>query len=348
MSVMARCAGVGSRLVERGLVPDGLTRAGIRALCRQRLASLAEAPTTLADFVAMMRSGPIAPVPAAANRQHYEVPAEFYELVLGPRRKYSACYFAESSTSLAEAETAALEQTAEHAGLADGMEILELGCGWGAVSLFLAERYPSARITAVSNSSSQRAFIERAAAERGLQHLRVVTADMNDFQPQGRYDRIVSVEMFEHMRNWPRLFERVASWLLPDGRMLMHVFAHQTRAYVFETEGAANWMGRHFFTGGLMPSLSLPAAIDEHLSVAARWTWDGTHYQRTAEAWLANLDRHRPQAAAILSRDPQGPSGAIALERWRVFFMACAELFGYRAGAEWCVGHFLLAPVAHQ
>ncbi|MCA9321407.1 MAG: class I SAM-dependent methyltransferase, partial [Planctomycetes bacterium] len=244
----------------------------------------------------------------------------------------------EGVNSLGEAEAQALVETCDRAGLADGQSILELGCGWGSLSLWMAERYPLSRITSVSNSAPQRAFIEQRAAERGLRNLEVITADMNDFDAPGRYDRIVSVEMFEHMRNYDRLFERVASWLAPGGSLFAHIFCHRDRAYPFETDGTDNWMGRYFFTGGIMPSADLLGRFPEHLRVSRQWRWDGTHYQKTAEAWLGNLDANREAVMPVL-RAAYGPEANRWFHRWRVFFMSCAELFGYCDGTEWFVTH---------
>jgi cyclopropane-fatty-acyl-phospholipid synthase len=330
-------------LAERGLVPDALIRAGIRRLCERRLRDV---DADVDRFARDMRAGPVAPVPDAANDQHYEVPAEFFALALGAHRKYSCGYWPDGVTTLDDAEAAALERSCEHAQLADGQRVLELGCGWGSLTLWMAGRYPGSHITAVSNSASQREFIESRARERGLTNIRIVTADMNDFDAGERFDRVVSIEMFEHMRNYEELLRRVSTWLAPDGRLFVHVFAHRSAPYAFETTGAANWMGRHFFTGGIMPSLDLFDRFDDHLRVAKRWTWDGTHYEKTAEAWLENLDRRRRDAVAILERSANPASGERQFHRWRLFFMACAELFGYDAGRAWLVGHYLFEPVA--
>jgi cyclopropane-fatty-acyl-phospholipid synthase len=284
---------------------------------------------------------PVAIVPELANEQHYEVPPELFELCLGPRRKSSCCFWPEGVATLAAAEEAMLALTCERAGIEDGMEILDLGCGWGSLTFWLLERYPSARVTAVSNSASQRATIEREARGRGLTGLEVVTADMNTFAPGRTFDRVVSVEMFEHMRNYDELLRRIAGWLHSDGRLFVHVFAHDRLAYTFDD----SWMARTFFSGGTMPSHDLFQQFGRDLDVLESWRLDGTHYQRTAEAWLANLDRQADSARAILA----GPDGDVALgarrlETWRVFFMACAELFGYRGGREWIVSHHLFGP----
>ncbi len=345
--------GSGIELVERGFIPDSITRFAIRRLCRQRLslAHIHRGSQTAGGgsaFVESMRTGPIAPVPEKANQQHYELPPEFFALILGPHRKYSSCYFASEQTSLTDAEEAALAQTCRHAGLADGQDILELGCGWGSLSLWMAERYPNSRIAAVSNSTPQRRFIEAAATNRQLKNLHVITADMNDFtRPEsnstdGKFDRIVSVEMFEHMRNYEELLARIADWLRPAGKLLVHIFCHRDSTYPFEVEGAANWMGRYFFTGGIMPGVNLLRKFDRDLCVEDQWTWGGTHYQRTCEAWLANLDAHRAEALEILGKTYGRSHAHRWLNRWRTFFLSGAELFGYAAGREWFVAHYLL------
>lgn len=342
---------LGIAAVERGLVPDVLTRRAIRRLCVRRLSDCASAGMDT-EFTRSLRIGAIAPVPNKANEQHYELPPEFFAAVLGPRRKYSCCYWRDDAASLADAEEDALEITCQRAELADGQEVLELGCGWGSLSLWMAERYPRNRITAVSNSSLQRSFIEGQARRRGLTNLRVMTADMNEFAPplpaRGGFDRIVSVEMFEHLRNYEALLDRIAGWLRHDGRLFVHMFCHRQFAYPFETDGETDWMGRHFFTGGLMPDAGLLRRFDRRLRVARQWTWNGRHYRRTAEAWLANLDRHRRIVLPILAA-AYGPREARCwFHRWRTFFLAVAELFGYAGGDEWFVSHCLLAPTGRS
>ena len=343
--------GLGIDAVERGWVPDALTRAAIRSLCRQRLRetckSRSNSRNAAAPLVERMRSGPIALVPEKANEQHYEVPPEFFAAVLGSRRKYSCCFYPDAKTSLAAAEEYALAISCERAGLANGQSILELGCGWGSLTLWMAEHYPESRITAVSNSSPQRRYIEAEAARRGFNNVRVLTADMNDFSaPAGAFDRVVSVEMFEHMRNYQQLLERIASWLVPGGKLFVHIFCHRSEAYSFETEGDANWMGRYFFTGGIMPSADLLREFQHHLRLTNQWSWNGTHYQRTSEAWLHNLDRNRREIMPILTSVYGEVEASRWFHRWRMFFLAVAELFGYANGEEWFVSHYLMEKPA--
>jgi len=343
---------IGIAAVEHGIVPDWLTRLAIRRLCRQRLweteIASHQSSAARADFLASLQDGPIAPLPAKANEQHYELPAEFFQLLLGPRLKYSCCYWPDRGCSLAEAEDAALDLTCQRAELQDGQDILELGCGWGSLSLWTAERYPASRITAVSNSAPQRRFIESAAAQRQLTNVRVITLDMNHFAPldfanDGQFDRIISVEMFEHMRNYNLLLSRISAWLRPRGKLFVHHFCHRQWSYPFETHGSADWMGRHFFTGGMMPSAELLREFDRHMNVTAEWNWNGLHYQRTAQAWLENLDARRGEALEIL-KTPYGKDARRWLGRWRLFLLAVAELFGYDGGQEWFVAHRLMQP----
>jgi cyclopropane-fatty-acyl-phospholipid synthase len=336
--------------VERGRVPDAVVRWGIRRLCAERLreeASLAPDGSTerLNRIVDELGRGPIALEPDAANVQHYEVPAAFFEPVLGPRMKYSCCLWPAGVTTLAGAEEASLAETASHAGLADGQRVLELGCGWGSLTLWMAERFPASRVTAVSNSASQRAFVERRAAERGLSNVSVVTCDMNTFRAPGRFDLVVSVEMFEHMRNYGELLRRIAQWLVPRGRLFIHVFAHRRFAYPFETGGAHNWMGRHFFTGGLMPSDDLLPMYQTHFDLVTRWRWNGMEYRRTSEAWLANLDASRDRLRPVLVATYGVADADRWFHRWRLFFLAVAECFGFKSGLEWGVSHYLFERI---
>jgi cyclopropane-fatty-acyl-phospholipid synthase len=335
-------------LAERRVLPDPVVRAGMRRLLARRLADERLNDRRLAGrsveaFVEWMRGEPIAVATGDANQQHYELPSELFAAVLGPHLKYSSCLWEGDVRDLARAEERMLELTCERAGIADRMEVLDLGCGWGSLSLWIARHFPGCRVLAVSNSRTQAELIRGRCAAEGIEGLEVVTADINDFATPRRFDRVVSVEMFEHIRSWPRLLERVAGWLEPDGAFFQHVFCHRHFAYRYEDGGAADWMARHFFTGGIMPSADLPRRFPEHLEVVEQWRVNGLHYSRTLEAWLANLDRNRKSLLPVF----EGIYGAEAerwLARWRMFFMACSELFRYRGGAEWFVIHTLMRP----
>jgi cyclopropane-fatty-acyl-phospholipid synthase len=331
---------------ESGVVPDPVIRAGIRRLNRQRLAEIKahdpeESAREMARFVAHMQQSPVALVPELANEQHYEVPAAFFAEVMGVHRKYSCCHWGPDARSLDDAERQALQISCERAGLQDGMDVLELGCGWGSLSLWIAEQYPNSRLLAVSNSNSQREYIQETARQRQLDNIEVRTCDMNDFSADRAFDRVVSVEMFEHMRNYAEMFRRIAGWLKPGGRFFMHVFCHRKCVYAFEDKGPSDWMSRHFFSGGIMPSADLPLRFQRDLNLVRSWQWSGTHYEKTANAWLKNTDQNRKNILPILEATYGAAAARQWLQRWRIFFMACAELFGHDQGREWLVGHYL-------
>jgi len=329
-------------------MPDPVVRAGIRRLLRQRLDEIGAADAAraaiLADaFATSACAAPLAPLPHKANEQHYELPPSFFTAVLGQHRKYSSCWWPDGVGDLDAAEAAALEATCDRAGLVDGQRVLELGCGWGSLSLWMAERYPASRILCVSNSGAQRAFMVGEAARRGLANLDVVTSDISDFAPDARFDRVISVEMFEHLRNWPEAFRRVRAWLAPQGRFFMHVFVHRTTPYSFDVRDVTDWMSRYFFSGGMMPSDDLAFRFQDDLRVLRRWRWDGTHYARTAEAWLRNMDARRPAAFQALEEAYGRADAPLWWTRWRIFFMSCAEMFGYDDGQQWWVAQYLFA-----
>lgn len=343
-------------LAERGLAPDAVIRQGIRRLLRDRLrteagSSVADQIERLATFVAECGQGPIAVETLAANAQHYEAPTAFFQKILGPRLKYSSCLYTSpgqptprlsgeaAAVRLAEAENAMLQTAAERAELQDGQTILELGCGWGSWALWMAERFPRAAVVGVSNSRTQKEFIDQQAAVRGLKNLEIRTCDINRFEAGQAFDRIVSVEMFEHMRNFRELLRRVRSWLSPSGKLFVHIFCHRTLAYPFETEGDDNWMGRHFFTGGMMPSFDWLTHFNDDLRLERRWAVNGVDYANTLEAWLHNLDRQRDELLPLFP----AADGRRQLQRWRMFLMACSELFGFADGNEWFVGHYRLS-----
>ena len=340
-------------IVERGLLPDWLIRLGIRRILRARLASEgrgdeAERQARLMAWVETCRRSPVAVHADAANEQHYEVPPEFFERVLSPHLKYSCGLWGPGHDDLASSDEAMLRLTAERAGLEDGQRILDLGCGWGSLTLWLAARFPAARLTAVSNSAPQRAFIERRARQRGLANVEVITADLGDLELTGRFDRIVSVELFEHLRNYEAVLAKLARWLAPGGALFVHLFTHRDFAYPYQVQDDSDWMSANFFTGGQMPSDSLLLHFQRDLCVTGHWHVQGDHYRRTAEAWLANLDARRAELLPILGR-LHGPDQARRrLVMWRLFFLACAELWGFRGGREWLVSHFLFERPADR
>jgi cyclopropane-fatty-acyl-phospholipid synthase len=334
------------RALERGLLADPLLRAGSRAGARARLrheqrGGVEAQEQRLGELAKAMRSGPIAESVAAANEQHYELPAEFFELFLGPRLKYSCGLWNEGVADLAASEEAMLALSCERAEIADGMSVLDLGCGWGSMSLWLCERYPQATVVAVSNSASQRAWIESIAARRGFtERLRVTTADVNTLALAQRFDRVVSIEMFEHMRNWEALLARIANWLEPDGRLFVHIFSHRRLAYEF----TGTWAAERFFTAGRMPSHELLLRFQRDLQVRSSWAVSGTHYARTLEAWLTALDAHADRARAVLGETLGARQAARALAGWRLFLLSTGQMWGWRDGQEWMVSHHLLSP----
>ena len=335
-------------LAERRVLPDPVVRFGMRRLMRRRLRDerLVDRRldgSTAESFAAAMRSAPVAVATDDANRQHYELPAEFFAAVLGPYLKYSSGWWDTECRTLAEAEQRMLALTCERAGIDNGMEVLDMGCGWGSLSLWITRHYPDCRVLAVSNSRTQAEFIRRRSADEGIDRIDVVTADMNDFDTDRRFDRVVSVEMFEHMRSWPRLFQRIASWLEPDGAFFQHVFCHRRSPYLYEDRGAGDWMARHFFTGGIMPSFDLPRRFNEHLEVIEQWRVNGIHYSRTLEAWLEAMDAARVRLMPVF-RTTYGDDAERWFARWRMFFMACSELFRFNGGDEWFVAHTLMRP----
>lgn len=330
---------------ERVKLPDWLTLAGVDFLVGRTSKQLARSPVDAeVQFVNGMKNFPIAIHTDEANEQHYEVPAPFFDLVLGPRRKYSCCLYTNDAMTLEKAEIAALEATMAHADLHDGQTILELGCGWGSLSLYMAERLPNAQIVSVSNSASQRMFIEGEAARLGLTNLRIETANMVDFEPHATFDRIISVEMFEHMSNWQALLGKSRTWLKSQGRLFVHIFTHKDRSYRFDQNDPSDWIAQHFFTGGIMPSQDLMHRFPEIYTVEQEWRWSGVNYEKTARHWLENFDRNDALVRDILEQT-YGQNSPIWHRRWRLFFLATAGLFGHNNGETWGVSHYRLSPV---
>jgi len=337
-------------LLEKDLLPDFALRAGIRRLLKQRLKDENKGNPEaqqehLMKLVEDLKASPIAVSTAEANEQHYEVPADFFKLVMGKYMKYSSGYWKPGVNDIDTSERDMLEITCQRAELKDGIKVLELGCGWGSLSLFMAEKYPNSKITSVSNSHSQKVYIDGQAQQRGIKNLTIITADMNAFQLNEKFDRVVSVEMFEHMRNYKLLLKKVYDFLNPDGKLFVHIFTHKEYAYKFEVLDETDWMSRYFFTGGIMPSDHLLFYFNDHLRVEKHWLVSGTHYSKTSEAWLNNMDKRKAEGMQIMKR-VYGEAEAVKWwAYWRIFFMACAELWGYDDGKEWLVSHYLFQKV---
>jgi len=332
--------------VEQGYIPDNIVRKGIRRLLKSRLHeiqanNLEQADDLKRQFIESMRQSAVALSPEKANQQHYEVPTKFYELVLGKHNKYSCCYWQDQTEALSEAEENALKLSCAHADLSNGQQVLELGCGWGSLTLWMAQHYPDSHITAVSNSHSQKQYIEEKSVRLGITNVNIITCDMNDFESDNIFDRVVSIEMFEHMRNWESLLNKVSGWLKDEGKFFMHVFSHIQIPYAFEVKDSSDWMSEYFFTGGMMPSDDLPLYFQQDLKISNSWTWNGGHYAKTSNAWLSQMDANKHTIMPLLVSVYGKDQASIWWMRWRLFFMACAELFAYDNGQQWHVKHYL-------
>jgi cyclopropane-fatty-acyl-phospholipid synthase len=339
-------------LLEKNRIPDFLIRWGARQMTSKRLReirsrTIEEHQAYLHRYIGELKKQPIAIHTADANEQHYEVPTAFFEQVLGSHMKYSCGYWEEAvphdslQEHLDRSEEAMLELTCRRAEVTDGQKILDLGCGWGSLSLFMARRYPAADIVAVSNSATQKAYIEARVEAENLKNLTVFTEDINDFTYGGRFHRVVSVEMFEHMRNYEALMDKIAGLLLPEGRLFVHIFSHRNTPYAYEVSDDRDWMARHFFSGGTMPSQDLLHYFTNRFSLEKQWAVSGLHYQKTLEAWLQRMDG-RKETIILIMAQIDGPDQALKWwVYWRVFFMACAEFFAFTGGNEWYVSHYL-------
>ncbi len=332
-------------LAESGIMPDFFIRSGIRRMQKERILwsqskSISEVEAHHQDWIEKMKKSSIAYVPEKANEQHYEVPPLFFENVLGKHLKYSSGYWPAGVSTLDDSEYEMLKISSERAELVDGQSILELGCGWGSLTLFMAEKYQKSSITAVSNSRDQRKFIEQQCKDRGLDNVHVITADMNDFSIDSSFDRVVSIEMFEHMRNYELLLNKISGWLKPGGKLFIHIFTHKTLVYPFTEEGEGDWMGRNFFSGGIMPSHQLLLYFQNDLKIESTWRFSGTHYERTSLAWLNKMDSQKNEITEIFYKAYGKDQTPVWFQRWRIFFMACEVLFGYDNGREWGVSHY--------
>ncbi len=330
--------------VEQGFVPEPVVRLGIRNLIGKRLKEISSDPEFHRNRILdKLNETPIAIETQAANKQHYELPADFFFLALGENLKYSCAYYEQDEYTLEQAEVRMLELYCERAQLEDGMDILELGCGWGSMTLFLAKKYPNSTITAISNSNGQREYIESVLLSRGIDNVKIITTDINEFSIDKKFDRIMSIEMFEHVRNYKSLFARVSSWLKDEGKVFIHIFCHREATYFFETEGEDNWMGRYFFTGGVMPGFDLFERVQDSLKLDQKWKVNGKHYQKTSEDWFSNMDARKQSIMEVMSRTYGEKDAHLWFNRWKIFFGSCAELFGYNDGEEWFVGHYLFS-----
>lgn len=339
-----------SSLLEKNLIPDFLLRKGIRHLLAQRLkdedkGSIEANQQHLTQLIAELKKSPIAIETKAANEQHYEVPTEFYKLCLGKHLKYSSGYWKDGVIDIDTSELDMLEMTCSRAELNDRQHVLELGCGWGSLSLFMAQKFPASHFTVVSNSHTQKEYIDGQSIQRGLKNLEVITSDMNTFTINKKFDRIVSVEMFEHMRNYEKLLEKIAGFLRNDGKLFVHIFTHKTLAYKFEVRDESDWMSKYFFSGGIMPSDDLLLYFDSYFNVEQHWRINGIHYRKTAEAWLKNMDSNKNMIISLFEQ-AYGKNHALKWwVYWRIFFMSCSELWGYNNGNEWMVSHYLFKKV---
>jgi len=333
-------------LAEKGFLPDLLIRLGIKRLCGQRLSEtntlgLEALENSHQQWIDLLTESPVAIVPEKANEQHYEVPPKFFELVLGANLKYSSGYWSKEVFSLDESELEMLKITCERAGLIDGQDILELGCGWGSLTCFMAQKFPNSKITAVSNSKDQRNFIQQKNDKLNLQNIKVFTADMNDFSTDEKFDRVISIEMFEHMRNYDELLKRIDGWLKQNGKLFVHIFSHKEVAYPFEDKGDGDWMAREFFSGGQMPSHRLLMSFPDRMKIEKDWRVSGTHYEKTSLAWLRKMDTNKIEVLELFKTTYGEKDASEWFQRWRIFFMSCEVLFGFNEGSEWGVSHYL-------
>ena len=330
-------------LLARGLIPDWILRRGVRSQGKERLNMMNKVDSTkeYSKFINEASTGNIAVNTDDANNQHYEVDSEFFKYCLGKNLKYSCCFWDENTLDLDAAEDNMLEIYSQRAQITDGMSILDIGCGWGSLSLFLAQKYPKSEITGVSNSSSQKIFIDSVASERNISNLNIITRDINDFRAEEKYDRILSIEMFEHTKNTKKLMNLINDWLNPNGLFFMHVFAHKENPYYFDRDQKNAWMAKYFFTGGMMPNHNLFKDLKSNLEYQKSWILSGEHYERTSNAWLDKMDQNKSKILSLFERSNGSSVAKRKFHFWRLFYIACAEIFGYDNGNEWVVSHHL-------
>ena len=330
-------------LLARGLIPDWILRRGVRSQGKERLNMMNKVDSTkeYSKFINEASTGNIAVNTDDANNHHYEVDSEFFKYCLGKNLKYSCCFWDENTLDLDAAEDNMLEIYSKRAEITDGMNILDIGCGWGSLSLFLAQKYPKSEITGVSNSSSQKIFIDSVASERNISNLNIITRDINDFRTEEKYDRILSIEMFEHTKNTKKLMNLINDWLNPNGLFFMHVFAHKENPYYFDRDQKNAWMAKYFFTGGMMPNHNLFKDLKSNLEYQKSWILSGEHYERTSNAWLDKMDQNKSKILSLFERSNSSSVAKRKFHFWRLFYIACAEIFGYDNGNEWVVSHHL-------
>ena len=335
-----------NRLLEKGFIPDPLIRFGIKGLLKDklqeeaRLVASSSSEQRKKELIAQLISSPIAVNTREANEQHYELPTEFFKLIMGKHMKYSCGFWKDPTTDFDASEEDMLEITVQRAELQDGLSVLELGCGWGSLTLYMASKFPNSQIVGVSNSATQREYILREAKQRKLNNVRVITQDMNDFSINDKFDRVVSVEMFEHMRNYAKLLEKIAGFLNDNGKLFVHIFTHREFAYLYQEKDESDWIAKYFFTGGIMPSDDLLLHFQDHFKIEEHWQVNGAHYQKTSEEWLKNMDKNKNKIMPILQETYGKNQATKWWVYWRVFFMSCAELWGYKNGTEWIVSHY--------
>ena len=325
-------------IAELGLIPDVFIKTAVRFITKKRLNESGIHENKL-NVIKSISEGGIAEKTDDANEQHYEVPPEFFKYALGKNLKYS-CSFFDKTDSLDEAEKSMIELYIERADIQEGHDILDLGCGWGSFSLYVAEKYPSVSITAVSNSKDQIAFIQNEAKRRGLFNIKASKMDVNNLDLDNKFDRIVSIEMFEHLRNYKLILNSLNSLLKPDGRLFVHIFCHKELTYFYEIKNSYDWMTKYFFEGGIMPSQDIFKYFDDELEVINQWDVNGNHYAKTCKAWLNNHYKNKDKILDIFDKHYDKPR--IWFNRWRIFFLSCEAFFAINNGREYFVSHYLL------